>query len=69
MTTLRWADYWTRQGIMNAVMSKLSTQDHIDVRHVLDRNALHRCMGTRADYQERLEESLRVDAMNEEYPL
>jgi hypothetical protein len=37
-----WADRETRQRILDAVMSKLTTQDQIDVRHMLDRNALRR---------------------------
>jgi hypothetical protein len=64
-----WADWWTRQEILNAVTAKFTTQDHLEVRHMLDRNAVHRCMGTRQDYLERLDESLRVDAIKEEYPL
>lgn len=72
MTTLPWADWWTRQEILNAVTATFTTQDHLEVRHMSDRGYLRRkltCAGTREDYLERLEESLRVDAMNEEYPL
>jgi hypothetical protein len=72
VTTLPWADWWTRQKILNAVTAKFTAQDHLAVRHMLDRGYLQRklkCAGTREDYRRHLDQALEVDAMKEEYPL
>lgn len=69
---MMWADRQTQQRIADAVAASMSHQDHLAVRHCLDRGYLQRklrCAGTREDYLRRLDESLEVDAMNEEYPL
>jgi len=69
-----WADIQTRTDIARAVRMAFPPPDLQDLspRFMLDRNYLRRklsCAGTRQDYLDRLDESLRVDAMNEEYPL
>jgi len=59
--TAVWADRGTRQGILDVVMSKMSTQDLVDVRHVLDRDAVRRRISSDEAFVRANADFLRMD--------